>query len=96
MQQIALYRSGERDYTLLKGSTGPLVYPAAHVYIYSWLSWVTDAGREIGRAQWVFGGVYVGALGVVMGAYQMVGVGGIYFFRGGGGGEFGLHGGEGV
>lgn len=28
MQQIAQYRSGERDYTLMKGDTGPLVYPA--------------------------------------------------------------------
>ncbi len=28
MQQIAQYRSGERDYTLIKGQTGPLVYPA--------------------------------------------------------------------
>ena len=28
MQQIAQYRSGERDYTLIKGDTGPLVYPA--------------------------------------------------------------------
>lgn len=28
MQQVAQYRSGERDYTLIKGDTGPLVYPA--------------------------------------------------------------------
>lgn len=28
MQQIVQYRSGERDYTLMKGDTGPLVYPA--------------------------------------------------------------------
>lgn len=28
MQQIVQYRSGERDYTLIKGDTGPLVYPA--------------------------------------------------------------------
>ena len=28
MQQIAQYRSGERDYTFIKGDTGPLVYPA--------------------------------------------------------------------
>ena len=30
MQQIAQYRSGERDYTLIKGDTGPLVYPAGN------------------------------------------------------------------
>ena len=28
MQQIVQYRNGERDYTLIKGDTGPLVYPA--------------------------------------------------------------------
>lgn len=28
MQQIVQYRDGERDYTLIKGDTGPLVYPA--------------------------------------------------------------------
>jgi len=28
MQQIIQYRNGERDYTLIKGDTGPLVYPA--------------------------------------------------------------------
>ncbi len=30
MQQIAQYRSGERDYALIKGDTGPLVYPAGN------------------------------------------------------------------
>ena len=35
MQQIAQYRAGERDYTLIKGATGPLVYPAgASVFHY--------------------------------------------------------------
>lgn len=33
MQQIAQYRSGERDYTLIKGDTGPLVYPAGKLGI---------------------------------------------------------------
>ena len=28
MQQISQYRSGQRDYTIIKGDTGPLVYPA--------------------------------------------------------------------
>ena len=32
MQQIAQYRSGERDYTLIKGDTGPLVYPAGKIF----------------------------------------------------------------
>ena len=70
MQQVALFLAGERDYTLLKGGTGPLVYPAAHVYIYSALYYVTDEGRDIRRAQLIFAGVYLGTLGAVMGVYR--------------------------
>ena len=36
MQQIAQYRSGERDYTLIKGDTGPLVYPAGKSLRFSY------------------------------------------------------------
>ncbi|KAI5795546.1 glycosyltransferase [Geopyxis carbonaria] len=52
--QIATYLSGERDYALLKGGTGPLVYPAAHVYIYQLLH-----GLSIPSAQWVFAALYL-------------------------------------
>ncbi len=41
---------GERDYTKLKGDTGPLVYPAGFVYLYSWLRWITKGGNVL-RAQ---------------------------------------------
>ena len=75
MQQVSLYLSGERDYTLLKGDTGPLVYPAGHVYIYSVLHWLTNGGERIDVAQWVFGGVYLGILAVVMAGYVRAGVG---------------------
>ncbi|KAL6719232.1 dolichyl-P-Man:Man(5)GlcNAc(2)-PP-dolichol alpha-1,3-mannosyltransferase [Lecanora helva] len=71
MQQIAQYRSGERDYTLIKGDTGPLVYPAAHVYIYNALYQVTDEGRDVFRAQCIFMVVYLAALNMVMNCYRM-------------------------
>ncbi|KAI9870310.1 MAG: dolichyl-P-Man:Man(5)GlcNAc(2)-PP-dolichol alpha-1,3-mannosyltransferase [Pleopsidium flavum] len=70
-QQIAQYLSGERDYTLIKGSTGPLVYPAAHVYIYTALYYITDQGRDILLAQVLFAGLYLGVLGVVMACYRV-------------------------
>ena len=77
MAQVRLYLAGTTDYTLLKGPTGPLVYPAAHVWIYRALHALSEGGREVGRVQWVFGGGYLGALGVVMG---VGGRGGVSFF----------------
>lgn len=70
MEQVAQYLAGERDYTAIKGGTGPLVYPAGHVYIYSFLYEVTDRGRNILRAQWLFAGLYLATLLVVMLCYR--------------------------
>jgi alpha-1,3-mannosyltransferase len=70
MQQIALYLKGERDYTKITGSTGPLVYPGAHVWIYKYLYQITDEGRDVQRAQYLFALVYLGTLGVVMMCYR--------------------------
>lgn len=70
MQQVHQYRQGERDYTLIKGDTGPLVYPAVHVYIYSALYRVTDGGKDILLAQLIFGGLYLSILSVVMACYR--------------------------
>ena len=70
MQQVHQYLDGERDYTLIKGDTGPLVYPAAHVYIYSALYRVTDGGKDIFLAQLIFGGLYLSILSLVMVCYR--------------------------
>ena len=37
-----------------KGDTGPLVYPAGFVYVYIFLRWITDMGKNIRRAQYLF------------------------------------------
>lgn len=47
------------DYSKLRGDTGPLVYPAGFVYIYTVLNWVTADGTNIRLAQWIFLGVYL-------------------------------------
>ncbi|PKY03608.1 Dol-P-Man:Man(5)GlcNAc(2)-PP-Dol alpha-1,3-mannosyltransferase [Aspergillus campestris IBT 28561] len=73
MQQVALYISGERDYTAIKGSTGPLVYPAAHVYSYSLLYHLTNGGRDIFLGQILFGGLYLATLIVVIACYRLSG-----------------------
>lgn len=70
MQQVEQYLGGERDYMLIKGTTGPLVYPAAHVYIYSGLYHITDGGKDIRKAQIIFAGLYLGVLSLVMACYR--------------------------
>ncbi|KAL2267306.1 hypothetical protein VTJ83DRAFT_4583 [Remersonia thermophila] len=74
MQQVSQIASGERDYTRIRGDTGPLVYPAAHVYIYSALHRVTDGGKDVLLAQQLFGALYMAALALVMACYRKAGV----------------------
>lgn len=69
MQQVSQYVSGERDYTKMEGGTGPLVYPAAHVYTYTGLYYLTDEGRDIFSAQQLFAMLYMATLAVVMACY---------------------------
>ncbi|KAI1386550.1 glycosyltransferase family 58 protein [Hypoxylon trugodes] len=70
MEQVAQYVSGEHDYTLIKGGTGPLVYPAAHVYTYTALYYLTDEGKNILLAQQTFAGLYMATLALVMACYS--------------------------
>ena len=70
MEQVTQYLDGEHDYTLIKGGTGPLVYPAAHVYIYTGLHYVTSGGKDILLAQIIFGGLYLSILALVMACYR--------------------------
>jgi alpha-1,3-mannosyltransferase len=70
MQQIAIYNKGERDYKNIEGSTGPLVYPGAHVLIYRILYWITDQGKNIQLAQYIFGLLYLGTLAIVIQCYR--------------------------
>ncbi|KAL1228024.1 Dol-P-Man:Man(5)GlcNAc(2)-PP-Dol alpha-1,3-mannosyltransferase [Trichinella pseudospiralis] len=59
MQQVEGFINGTFDYTLLKGDTGPLVYPAGHVYIYTVLYYLTNHGRNIFVAQLLFTILYL-------------------------------------
>ena len=69
MEQVAQFVNGERDYTQIKGGTGPLVYPAAHVYMYTGLYYITDHGKNILLAQKLFGVLYMATLALVMLCY---------------------------
>lgn len=70
MEQIQLYKDGEREYTKIEGGTGPLVYPAAHVWIYNILYDLTNHGKDILLAQQLFAGLYLVNLAIVMTCYR--------------------------
>ncbi|KAI0206301.1 glycosyltransferase [Astrocystis sublimbata] len=69
MEQVEQYVAGERDYTAIKGGTGPLVYPAAHVYTYTALYYITNKGQDIFLAQQLFAVLYMATLALVMACY---------------------------
>ncbi|KAM7211802.1 fad dependent oxidoreductase [Rhypophila decipiens] len=74
MEQISQYVSGERDYTKIYGGTGPLVYPAFHVYIYTALYYLTDHGTDTFLAQQLFAVLYLTTLSVVVLCYWQANV----------------------
>ena len=47
MQEVQGFWDGELNYTLIKGDTGPLVYPAGFLYVFSVIKWLTNDGIDI-------------------------------------------------
>ncbi|KAG5514250.1 hypothetical protein RHGRI_035601 [Rhododendron griersonianum] len=64
---VSGFLEGERDYRNLEGDTGPLVYPAGFLYIYSAIQFVT--GGQVYPAQILFGILYILNLGIVLFIY---------------------------
>ncbi|KAK7199921.1 dolichyl-P-Man:GDP-Man5GlcNAc2-PP-dolichyl alpha-1,3-mannosyltransferase [Novymonas esmeraldas] len=73
MEEVGGFLGGELDYRQLKGGTGPLVYPGGFVWIYSALYYITKMGEDIHLAQWIFAGVYLATLAVVLRLYTNAG-----------------------
>ncbi|PWA48797.1 asparagine-linked glycosylation 3 [Artemisia annua] len=67
LSQVNGFIEGERDYSNLKGDTGPLVYPAGFLYIYTAIQYVT--GGQVYPAQILFGFLYIVNLGIVLFIY---------------------------
>ncbi|OMO81893.1 Glycosyltransferase, ALG3 [Corchorus olitorius] len=67
MAQVSGFLGGERNYKNLKGDTGPLVYPAGFLYVYSAIQYVT--GGQVFPAQILFGILYIINLGIVLLVY---------------------------
>nr|XP_046917255.1 lethal(2)neighbour of Tid protein-like isoform X2 [Dermatophagoides farinae] len=70
MQQVECFLNGTRDYSQITGATGPIVYPAGHIYVYTLLYWLTDYGHNIYRAQYIFASLYLITLFIVFRLYR--------------------------
>merc|ERR1719412_3130882 len=65
MQEVEGVKNGTYDYSLLKGDTGPLVYPAGFVWIFTGLYYLTQSGTNIKLAQCFFAVLYLVTLALV-------------------------------
>ena len=60
MQEVEpVIKNGSYDYYDLKGDTGPLVYPAGFVWVFSAFYLATDQGTDIQRAQHIYVMLYL-------------------------------------
>uniref|UniRef100_G3PQJ6 Dol-P-Man:Man(5)GlcNAc(2)-PP-Dol alpha-1,3-mannosyltransferase n=1 Tax=Gasterosteus aculeatus aculeatus TaxID=481459 RepID=G3PQJ6_GASAC len=70
MDEVEGVINGTYDYTELKGDTGPLVYPAGFVYIFTALYYITSRGVNIRLAQYIFAAFYLVTLLLVFRVYH--------------------------
>ncbi|XP_044144646.1 dol-P-Man:Man(5)GlcNAc(2)-PP-Dol alpha-1,3-mannosyltransferase [Bufo gargarizans] len=69
MDEVEGVLNGTYDYMKLQGDTGPLVYPAGFVYIFSAFYYLTEHGTNIRLAQYVFAVLYLLTLFLVFRIY---------------------------
>ncbi|KAK6040666.1 ALG3 protein [Cooperia oncophora] len=60
MQQVECYTVKQiRNYSEIGGDTGPVVYPAGHLWTYGVLHALTSGGKDIRTAQYIFMCLYL-------------------------------------
>ena len=59
IEQVTMVAAGERHYDRIRGSQGPLVYPAGFVWLYWGLLRLTAGGEDIATAQRLFAALFV-------------------------------------
>ena len=71
MEQVIAFVKGSHpfQYDSLKGSTGPAVYPAGHIYIFTAMYYITNEGRNIRCAQTIFAVLYWITCRIVLALY---------------------------
>lgn len=73
MEEVAGYlKDNELDYSMLRGQTGPLVYPAGFMWIFSVLFYVTNEGEDILLAQYLFAVLHFLFIAVVLLVYRSI------------------------
>jgi alpha-1,3-mannosyltransferase len=73
MAHIKVFHAGERNYSRITGPTGPLVYPAGHVRLHELLYEITDGGRDVRLAQYIYGVLYLTTLILSSALYHAAG-----------------------
>ncbi|KAG5464031.1 hypothetical protein LSCM1_00211 [Leishmania martiniquensis] len=74
MEEVKGFLDGELNYHNLRGSTGSLVYPGGFVWLYSAIYCLTKKGEAILFAQWIYAGVYLVTLAMVLRLYTRAGL----------------------
>lgn len=59
MQHVRLFLRGTRNYAQITGDTGPAVYPAGFLYVFTFFYALSLGGRDIAISQWLFYGLYL-------------------------------------
>ena len=73
MEQVSTFRSGERNYFNIRGGTGPLVYPAGFLYLYSIFQSIAGGdGTDIHAAQVLFAVIYMIQACLILYLYTLV------------------------
>jgi alpha-1,3-mannosyltransferase len=72
MQETGGFLSGDWNYMNLRGDTGPCVYPAGFLYIFSVLRMITNDGKDILLGQYIFAGIYCILICVLLAIYRRV------------------------
>ena len=62
---------GVYNYSLLRGETGPLVYPGGFVYLYGALRWLAHDGTDVLPAQLAMAACYVATLGAAIACHAI-------------------------
>ena len=75
MSQVKGFLSGDLNYPNLKGDTGPLVYPAGFLYVFSLLYKLSNEGKDVKvlfnqAAQYVFLLIYLINLKILHSIYK--------------------------